>query len=67
VAPGAVAPFTYFDAAGNPLDPVRVTADQLARCTTLVEVTLAVSDGRQAVSATERRAVRTRAPGAETC
>ncbi len=67
VAPGAVAPFTYFDAAGNRLDPVRVTADQLARCTTLVEVTLAVPDGGQAVSATERRAVRTRAPGAETC
>lgn len=67
VEPGAVAPFAYFDAAGNRLDPVLVTADELARCTTLVEVTLAVPDGRQAVSATERRAVRTRAPGAETC
>lgn len=67
VEPGAVAPFAYIDAAGNRLDPDRVAADQLARCTTLVEVTLAVPDGHQTVSATEQRAVRTRAPGAETC
>ncbi len=67
VEPAAVAPFVYVDAAGNRLDPVRVTADQLARCTTLVEVTLAVPDGQQVLSATERRAVRTRPPETGTC
>ena len=67
VEPGPADPFGYFDAAGNRLDPARTTPDQLARCTALVEITLAVPNGEQPLSATERRAVRTRPPGAEPC
>ncbi|MEZ5411989.1 MAG: hypothetical protein R2761_28395 [Acidimicrobiales bacterium] len=67
VEPGPADPFGYFDAAGNRLDPARTTPDQLARCTTLVEITLAVPDGEQLRSASERRAIRTRPPGAEPC
>ncbi len=67
VTAGAASPFGYFDAAGRRLDPTRTTADDLARCTALVEITLTVPDGDQPLSATERRAVRTRPPGAEPC
>lgn len=67
VTAGRTNPFTYVDAAGNRLDPTRTTPDDLARCTALVEITLTVPDGDQPLSATERRAVRTRPPGAEAC
>lgn len=67
VTAGGSDPFGYVDAAGHRLDPTVTAADQLARCTALVEITLTAPGGEEPVSATERRAVRTRPPGAEPC
>jgi len=67
LADDTVAPFTYRDMDGDLLDPVKVDAEAVVDCTTLIVMTLSAETSTDPVTSSLSVAVRTRPPGAGEC
>ncbi len=67
VADKKAAPFVYFGANGQELDPSVVQPEVVVDCTALIEVTLEARAGDQTITSTIDTALRSRPPGGNGC